>query len=64
MYQINTTDFKTIHVVGKPFSLDTMESVLQKQTPGRYRIVWKNKTNTWEMKLKWNGQTWKDLYHT
>ena len=54
-------NFKTIYVTNRKFSYDELELVIKNQLPGKYKIVWFNKTNTWEMLIRFNGKEFFDL---
>lgn len=57
-----TTNYKTIYINNLPFSIEKIDEIVEKQVPGKYKIVWKTPKNIWEMRIKWNGKTWKDLH--
>jgi hypothetical protein len=53
---------KTIHVTGKRFDLDQLDSILQKHVPGSYMVVWHTRKNIWECYVRWTGAEWYDLH--
>ncbi len=54
---------KTIHVTNRKFSIDNLEKYLTDTClPGRYHINWTHGQNIYEMKLHWNGKSYKDLH--
>lgn len=53
---------QTLHVTNKVFSLDQLDSVLEKCLPGCYKIVWHTKKDIYDIMLYWDGQRYRDLY--
>ena len=54
-------NYQTIYVKNLKFSIENLETKLKNQLPGIYKVVWFTSKNSWEMKLKWNGQEFVDL---
>ena len=55
-------DYKILHVTNKDFSIAILETILNRELPGTYRIYWHTKTNKWEINLRWDGTNYTDLY--
>ena len=56
-------NYKILNVVNKKFSLLELENILQKQLPGRYKLIWHTQNNeSWEITLYWDGTNYIDLY--
>lgn len=55
-------NYETITVNRTEFSIQRLENLLIKYKPGKYKILWNTSSDTWEMKIRWDGKDWEDLH--
>lgn len=53
---------RTLHILNKKFSIEQLEIELAKCLPGKYHIVWHAGNAIYDIKLKWTGKEYTDLF--